>query len=122
MYADHMDFITALRCAFFNTATLQSTTGFSDEDFMNWHPTIWLILSFISIVGACAGSTSGGLKCIRVLMVWRLTKAEFKKIIWPSRQSLGKQTLAVLLSSIGLGVIITLVDMIIRLGLELLVK
>lgn len=49
-------------------------------------------------------------------------KAEFKKIIWPSRQSLGKQTLAVLLSSIGLGVIITLVDMIIRLGLELLVK
>ncbi len=49
-------------------------------------------------------------------------KAEFKKIIWPSRQSLGKQTLAVLLSSICLGIIITIVDMIVRLGLELLVK
>ena len=52
MYADHMDFATALRSAFFNTASLQSTTGFSDEDFMKWHPTIWLILSLISIIGA----------------------------------------------------------------------
>ena len=83
MYADHMDFATALRSAFFNTAALQSTTGFSDEDFMKWHPTIWLILSLISIIGACAGSTSGGLKSVRVLMVWRLTKAEFKKMLHP---------------------------------------
>lgn len=83
MYADHLDFATALRSAFFNTASLQSTTGFSDEDFMKWHPTIWLILSLISIIGACAGSTSGGLKCVRVLMVWRLTKAEFKKMLHP---------------------------------------
>lgn len=83
MYADHMDFATALRSAFFNTASLQSTTGFSDEDFMKWHPTIWLVLLLISIIGACAGSTSGGLKCVRVLMVWRLTKAEFKKMLHP---------------------------------------
>ena len=83
MYADHMDFATALRSAFFNTASLQSTTGFSDEDFMKWHPTIWLILSLISIIGACAGSTSGGVKSVRVLMVWRLTKAEFKKMLHP---------------------------------------
>lgn len=83
MYADRMDFATALRSAFFNTASLQSTTGFSDEDFMKWHPTIWLILSLISIIGACAGSTSGGLKSVRVLMVWRLTKAEFKKMLHP---------------------------------------
>lgn len=83
MYADHMDFATALRSAFFNTASLQSTTGFSDENFMKWHPTIWLILSLISIIGACAGSTSGGLKSVRVLMVWRLTKAEFKKMLHP---------------------------------------
>lgn len=83
MYADHLDFTTALRSAFFNTASLQSTTGFSDENFMKWHPTIWLILLLISIIGACAGSTSGGLKCVRVLMVWRLTKAEFKKMLHP---------------------------------------
>lgn len=50
---------------------------------MKWHPTIWLILSLISIIGACAGSTSGGLKCVRALMVWRLTKAELKKMLHP---------------------------------------
>lgn len=82
-FVDGLDFNTALRSAFFNTASLQSTTGFSDEDFMTWHPTVWLILSVISIIGACAGSTSGGLKCIRVLMVWKLTKAEFKQMLHP---------------------------------------
>lgn len=82
-FVDGLDFSTAVRSAFFNTASLQSTTGFTVEDFMTWHPTIWLILSIISIVGACAGSTSGGLKCIRVLMVWKLTRAEFRQMLHP---------------------------------------
>lgn len=82
-FVDNLDFSTALRSAFFNTASLQTTTGFSDENFMNWHPTIWLLLVFVSMVGACAGSTSGGLKCIRVLMVWKLTRAEFRQLLHP---------------------------------------
>lgn len=55
MYADGLNFVEAVRSAFFNTVSLQSTTGFSDEDFMKWQPTVWLILSVVSIVGACAG-------------------------------------------------------------------
>lgn len=82
-FVEGIDIMSSLRIAFFNTVSLQSTTGFSDEDFMIWHPTIWLILSFISIIGACAGSTSGGLKCIRVLMVWKLTKTEFCQMLHP---------------------------------------
>ena len=82
-FVEGFDIMSSLRIAFFNTVSLQSTTGFSDEDFMIWHPTIWLILSFISIIGACAGSTSGGLKCIRVLMVWKLTKTEFRQMLHP---------------------------------------
>lgn len=82
-FVEDIDIMSSLRIAFFNTVSLQSTTGFSDEDFMIWHPTIWLILSFISIIGACAGSTSGGLKCIRVLMVWKLTKTEFRQMLHP---------------------------------------
>ncbi len=49
-------------------------------------------------------------------------KSEFKKIIWPNRQSLTRQTVAVVLSSVALGVVITVVDIIIRFGLELIVK
>ena len=45
-------------------------------------------------------------------------KAEFKKIIWPNRNSLFKQTLAVVVSSVILGAIIVLVDLVIRLGIE----
>ena len=82
-FVEGIDIMSSLRIAFFNTVSLQSTTGFSDEDFMIWHPTSWLILSFISIIGACAGSTSGGLKCIRVLMVWKLTKTEFRQMLHP---------------------------------------
>lgn len=82
-FVEGIDIMSSLRIAFFNTVSLQSTPGFSDEDFMIWHPTIWLILSFISIIGACAGSTSGGLKCIRVLMVWKLTKTEFRQMLHP---------------------------------------
>lgn len=82
-FVEGIDIMSSLRIAFFNTVSLQSTTGFSDEDFMIWHPTIWLILSFISIIGVCAGSTSGGLKCIRVLMVWKLTKTEFRQMLHP---------------------------------------
>ena len=46
-------------------------------------------------------------------------KAEFSKIIWPDRQSLTKETVAVLAVSVLLGVIIAVVDLIVRFGIEL---
>jgi preprotein translocase subunit SecE len=47
--------------------------------------------------------------------------AEFKKIIWPDKMTLTKQTTAVLVVSIVLGVIIKIVDMLIQLGLSIIV-
>ena len=82
-YVDGLNFTDALRGGFFNTVSLQTTTGFTDEDFMNWHPTVWLLLTFVSIFGACSGSTSGGLKLVRLLMVWKLTRAEFRQMLHP---------------------------------------
>ena len=49
-------------------------------------------------------------------------KAEFSKIIWPDRQSLTKETVAVLAVSVLLGVIIAVVDLIVRFGIEFIVK
>ena len=49
-------------------------------------------------------------------------KAEFSKIIWPDRQSLTKETVALLAVSVLLGVIIAVVDLIVRFGIEFIVK
>ena len=49
-------------------------------------------------------------------------KAEFSKIIWPDRQSLTKETVAVLAVSVLLGVIIAVVDLIVRFGIEFIEK
>ena len=48
-------------------------------------------------------------------------KAEFKKIIWPNKQSLAKQTTAVIVVSVALGLIIALMDYIIQYGVDFLV-
>lgn len=49
-------------------------------------------------------------------------KAEFSKIIWPDRQSLTNETVAVLAVSVLLGVIIAVVDLVVRFGIEFIVK
>ena len=49
-------------------------------------------------------------------------KAEFKKIVWPDQQSLTKETAAVVIVSVVVGVIISVVDLIARFGIEFLVK
>ena len=49
-------------------------------------------------------------------------KAEFSKIIWPGQKSLTKETIAVLVVSVLLGVIISVVDLIVRFGIEFIVK
>lgn len=49
-------------------------------------------------------------------------KAELSKIIWPDQKSLTKETIAVLVVSVLLGVIISVVDLIVRFGIEFIVK
>lgn len=49
-------------------------------------------------------------------------KAEFKKISWPTRDTLTKETIAVLFISVLLGVIITVIDLIARTGIEFIVR
>ncbi len=49
-------------------------------------------------------------------------KAEFAKIIWPDKVSLGKQTVAVVVVSVVLGIIITILDVLVQYGVDFLVK
>lgn len=49
-------------------------------------------------------------------------KSEFKKIVWPDKKSLAKQTAAVVALSVVIGVIITIVDFVVQYGLDLIIK
>lgn len=73
----------ALRSAFFQVISLQTSTGFVSEDFMQWMPAAWTLLNFVMVVGACAGSTCGGIKAIRLVILFRLAQNEFRHILSP---------------------------------------
>lgn len=49
-------------------------------------------------------------------------KSEFKKIVWPDKKSLAKQTAAVVALSVVLGVVITIVDFLVQYGLDFIIK
>ena len=53
--------------------------------------------------------------------VWKVLKAEFKKIIWPDKKSLGKQTLAVIVITAVLSVIIALLDAVVKFGINVII-
>ena len=59
----------ALRHAFFQVSSIITTTGFATTDFDLWPSLSKAILLVLMVVGACAGSTGGGLKCARVLLL-----------------------------------------------------
>ncbi|MDO5696001.1 MAG: preprotein translocase subunit SecE [Eubacteriales bacterium] len=53
---------------------------------------------------------------------WTGLKAEFKKITWPTKSDLSKQTLSVVIASVVIGCAVALMDFVIRIGVEHLVK
>lgn len=73
----------SFRYAAFNVVSLQTTTGYTTCDFMAWYPSSWMLLFFITMAGGCAGSTSGGIKCVRVFTSYKLFINEFKHILHP---------------------------------------
>lgn len=74
----------SFRKAVFQVVSLQTTTGFSTADYMLWPPVLWALMCVIMLLGACAGSTTGGIKCIRIAIMSRVTHNEFKHIIHPN--------------------------------------
>lgn len=74
----------SFRKAIFQVVSLQTTTGFISADYMTWVPVLWTLVCIIMLFGACAGSTTGGMKCIRIAIMNRVAKNEFKHIIHPN--------------------------------------
>ena len=78
-------FAEALRYSSFTVASLVSSTGFGTADFTQWPQYSQWLLVIIMFIGACAGSTGGGLKLSRVMLLIRAAFADLRHMIWPRR-------------------------------------
>ena len=76
-------FYDCLRVASFQTMSIVTTTGFVTADFDLWHDFIRFLLLFLMFFGGCAGSTGGGMKHIRILVVIKVALLELRKLIQP---------------------------------------
>jgi trk system potassium uptake protein TrkH len=74
----------ALRSSLFQVVSFITTTGLSNTDAGAWPHITWVILGVLMFMGACAGSTTGGFKSIRVLMLLRVLRNEFYHILHPN--------------------------------------
>ncbi|MDH5265591.1 MAG: TrkH family potassium uptake protein, partial [Betaproteobacteria bacterium] len=77
------DFPTALRYAVFNVVSIASTTGFASADFSQWpwFAPIWMI--FLSCFVTSSGSTGGGIKMVRAVVLFKQAIREMTRIIHP---------------------------------------
>ena len=78
-------FFPGLEHAFFQVGAVISTTGFSSQDFNTWPILSKTIMMILMLLGSCAGSTAGGLKLIRVLLLVKLARREIGRAYAPRK-------------------------------------
>ena len=96
----------AFRSSLFQVVSFMTTTGLFNDDAALWPHITWVILGCLMFIGACSGSTTGGFKCIRGVMVFKVLRNEFRKILHPNAvlpvkingQTVSQQKLSTLLA------------------------
>ena len=83
IYNTAMGVFSALRHASFQVASIITTTGFATVDFNKWPQTSKLILVLLMFIGACAGSTGGGIKVSRITILVKTVIKELNSYIHP---------------------------------------
>ena len=75
-----------VRHSLFQTISIATTTGFTSQNYSSWPAAIPVFLIMMSFIGACVGSTGGGIKVVRILVMFRLGMKEIHKFIRPNAQ------------------------------------
>ena len=83
IYPMYTTFSETIKHSSFQVATIISTTGYATTNFNTWPGLSKAVLLVLMIVGGCAGSTAGGLKCARVVMLIKTVHRELKKLLHP---------------------------------------
>lgn len=74
----------AFRQGFFQVVSIATSTGFTTTDYLNWPNAGKLLIFFLLFAGACSGSTTGGIKMFRHLIVIKNIRSVFRKLIHPN--------------------------------------
>jgi trk system potassium uptake protein TrkH len=72
-----------LEAAAFQVVSILTTTGYATADFGVWPAFCQYFLLLLMFIGGCAGSTGGGIKCIRIMLLYKYAQQELRKIIHP---------------------------------------
>ena len=83
IYPQYQSVADSVRNSSFQVASIISTTGYSTTDFNLWPDLSKTILLLLMLVGACAGSTAGGLKVSRVVLLGKMVRCNLRKLIHP---------------------------------------
>ena len=73
----------AIRYGLYQVASFLTTTGVFNVDAAQWPHFTWVVLCVCMFFGGCAGSTAGGFKCVRGVMILKIVRNEFKRILHP---------------------------------------
>ncbi len=71
------------RKSLFQVVSIVTTTGFTTTDYMEWEGFLWFFLFLLMFTGGCIGSTAGGIKMIRVLVLLKNARLEFRRLLHP---------------------------------------
>ena len=113
----HYGYEPAFRSALFQVVSFMTTTGLSNDNAGMWPHMTWLILGLLMFMGACAGSTTGGFKCVRISMLLKVLRNEFRRILHPNavlpvklgQQSVPQDKLVSLLAFFTLYIVLILI-------------
>ena len=74
----------AFRDSIFTVISSMTSTGYTISDYMYWPVVAWVVIFFLMLTGACAGSTAGGIKWVRLAIIMKNGIAEFQRRIHPN--------------------------------------
>ena len=80
----HTHMLSGIRIGLFTSVATITSTGFVAADYMIWPPVLWVIVFFLMFTGGASGSTSGGMKWVRLAIFAKSALAEIKRRIHPN--------------------------------------
>ena len=115
------NFFTSLRYSFFQVSSVMTSTGYATTDFNLWPQLSRTILVLLMFIGASAGSTGGGIKVVRIQILFKTTVREIRRTIHPKSvntikldgRSVDESTISGVLSFFGAYMLIMLISVLI---------